>query len=289
MNIHPTSIISPTARISEDAQIGPYVLIEDNVHIGRGAKIYSHAHILAHTTVGDNCEVHIGAVLGHIPQIRAHKDESGKLHIGNNNIFREYTTLHRASKPDAITTVGNDNYFMGFSHIAHDCAIGNNVTICNGALIAGHVRIEDNAFLSGNVTVHQFCRIGKLAMIGGLARVSKDVPPYMLVKGDSTVWAINSIGLRRAGFSPESRVQIKNAFRLLYKSNLNIKQALEQIKNLPEKEEHITHLISFIAQSRRGICSYKAASLGERLQSFLSKSKTLGAYDLFKKERKNEK
>ena len=178
---------------------------------------------------------------------------------------------------------------MGFSHVAHDCVIGNNVTICNGSLIAGHAVIEDNAFISGNVTVHQFCRIGKLAMIGGLARVSKDVPPYMLVKGDSTVWAINSVGLRRAGFSTESRVQIKNAFRLLYKSNLNIKQALEQIKNLSEKEGHITHLISFITQSQRGICSYKTASLWGKLQMFLSKYKTLPAYDLFKKERKNEK
>ncbi|MCG2791748.1 MAG: acyl-[acyl-carrier-protein]--UDP-N-acetylglucosamine O-acyltransferase, partial [Actinomycetia bacterium] len=153
---------------------------------------------------------------------------------------------------------------MGFSHLAHDCHVGNNVTICNGALIAGHVTIEDYAFISGNVTVHQFCRIGKLAMIGGLARVSKDVPPYMLVKGDSQVWAINSVGIKRLGLELDVRGQIKQAFKILYRSGLNVKRATEQIQkqfNSPE----IRHLIIFISRAQRGICAYRKTGLWTKL------------------------
>lgn len=256
VNIHPTAIVSKKAKLSEDIEVGPYALIEDDVKIGRRVKVYSHAHILNHTLIGDDCQIHMGAVVGHLPQIRQKTTEQGRLNIGQKNIFREYATVHRSSKDGGTTVIGDDNYFMAFSHIAHDCNIGSHVTICNGALIAGYVQICDYAFISGNVTVHQFCRIGKFSMVGGLARVAKDVPPYMLVKGDSAVWAVNSVGLRRANFSNQSRSQIKMAFKLLYKSGLNVKQAIGRLQDQIDSCE-IEHLINFILHSRRGICGYQ--------------------------------
>ncbi|MFC1699635.1 acyl-ACP--UDP-N-acetylglucosamine O-acyltransferase [Candidatus Omnitrophota bacterium] len=281
-NIHPTAIVSKDAKLAADVEIGPYCIIEDDVEIGRRVKIHACAHILSHTTIGDDCQIHLGAALGHLPQIRKQLDTNGRLLIGQGNIFREYTTVHRSSKQGNSTIIGNNNYLMAFSHVAHDCLIGNHATICNGALLAGHVQIEDGAFISGNVTIHQFCRIGKLVMVGGLARVSKDVPPYMLVKGDSVVWAINSVGLRRAGYSIQSRNQIKNAFKLLYTSGLNIKQALEKLKN----QEHCSEmkdLINFIVHSKRGICDFKRPGLWQRLalSNALTKHHKIPAYQAF--------
>ncbi|MFH1245898.1 MAG: acyl-ACP--UDP-N-acetylglucosamine O-acyltransferase [Candidatus Omnitrophota bacterium] len=279
MNVHSTAIISKGAVLSDDVEIGPYAVIEDRVSIGRRVKIYAHAHILGHTSIGDDCQVHIGAVLGHAPQIRKASVQTGKLCVGNRNIFREYATVHRSSKETTATVIGDDNYFMAFSHIAHDCNIGNNVTVCNGALIAGHAIVEDFAFISGNVTIHQFCRIGRYAMVGGLARISKDVPPYMLVKGDSLVWAVNSVGLRRANFSLQSRIEIKKAFKLLYKSGLNVTQAAEKLA-APGGSAELGCLVAFIRCSQRGICRHKQPALGERL-SGLWPNKLHQAYRLF--------
>ncbi len=282
-NIHPTAVVSEKSELSGDIEVGPYAVIEENVKIGRGVKVHSHAHILSHTTIGEDCQIHIGAVLGHLPQIRASLCQSGRLIIGRRNIFREYVTLHRSSHPQGATTIGDDNYLMAFSHIAHDCVIGNNVTICNGALIAGHALVEDYAFISGNVTVHQFCRIGKFSMVGGLARVARDVPPYMLVKGDSAVWAVNSVGLRRANFSAYSRAQIKNAFKLLYKSGLNVKQAIGQLRTKPVSCE-IEHLIDFILHSQRGICRHKNPAFWERIRlgAAIAGLRQIPAYQLFR-------
>lgn len=282
MDIHPSAIISKKAKLAQDAEIGPYVIIEDDVQIGRGVKVFSHAHILNHTTIDDNCQIHMGAILGHTPQMRQKTHSQGRLIIGKNNIFREYSTIHRSSQNSGATAIGDNNYLMAFSHIAHDCRIGNQTTICNGTLIAGHSTIDDYAFISGNVTVHQFCRIGKYAMVGGLARVAKDVPPYMLVKGDSSVWAINSVGLKRANFSLEVRSKIKKAFKLLYKSNLNVKQAIERLQEEKGCAE-IEYLIDFILNSQRGICGYKNPSLWEKitLSEPVSRRRVIPAYRLF--------
>lgn len=289
MNVHPTAIVSEKAEIAEDVEIGPYALIEDDVRIASGVKIYSYAHILSHTIIGNNCQIHMGAILGHLPQIRKNSSSEGQLIIGQRNIFREYTTVHRSSQKQNATAIGNDNYFMGFSHIAHDCKIGNHVTICNGTLIAGHTEIGDYAFISGNVTVHQFCRIGKYSMIGGLARVAKDVPPYMLVKGDSSVWAVNSVGLRRGNFSHQARSEIKAAFKLLYRSGLNVKQAIEQLQRSFDSDE-MRYLIDFILHSQRGICAEKRPALWERIcLSFPAARRTqIPAYRLFQDNRKGQ-
>jgi len=286
MNIHPTAIVSGRSELAEDIEVGPYAVIEENVKISRRVKIHSHAHILSHTTIGEDCQIHIGAVLGHLPQIRTSLRQAGKLIVGRRNIFREYVTLHRSSSAGGATVIGEDNYLMAFSHIAHDCIVGNNVTICNGTLIAGHVLVEDYAFISGNVTIHQFCRIGKFSMIGGLARVAKDVPPYMLVKGDSTVWAVNSVGLRRANFSANARTQIKDAFKLLYKSGLNVKQAIGKLRTKPLSCE-IEHLIDFILRSQRGICGHRNPTFWERirLSTAIVGARQIPAYQLFRRKK----
>ncbi|MBL7085114.1 MAG: acyl-ACP--UDP-N-acetylglucosamine O-acyltransferase, partial [Candidatus Omnitrophica bacterium] len=261
----------------------------DDVKIGQRVKIYSQAHILNGTCIGDDCQIHMGVILGHLPQIRENISEDGRLSIGQRNIFREYATVHRSNQKEKATVIGNDNYFMAFSHIAHDCNIASHVTICNGALMAGHVTVQDYVFISGNVTVHQFCRIGKFSMVGGLARVAKDVPPYMLLKGDSTIWAVNSVGLRRAKFSPQVRTEIKKAFKLVYKSGLNVRQAIEQLQKQTNSCE-VKDFINFILDSQRGICGHKRPRLWERIRLMAPaiRHRQFPAYRLFQNNRKGQ-
>lgn len=253
--IHPTAVIDPTAQIASDVEIGPYAVIEGPVKIGSGTKIWPHAYLAAPLEIGRDCQIHIGAVLGHLHQA-LREPQAGGVKIGDRVLVREYATVHRASSERAWTTIGSDTLLMGFAHVAHDCHVGSKVIIANGALVAGHVTIEDKAILSGHVTVHQFVRIGTLSMVGGLARVNKDVPPYFLVKGDSEVWAINSVGLKRAGFSEEARSKIREAYRLLYRAGLNTTQALKAIQALGDLTPEIQHLIQFVQETKRGICRH---------------------------------
>ncbi len=256
MAIHPTAIVDPKAEIDPEAEIGPNVVVEANVKVGKGVKIWANAYLCGWTEIGEDCQIHMGAVIGHLPQDLSYKPQKTFLKIGKNNIFREYATVHRGTEPNSSTIIGDNNYFMGLSHVAHNCHIGNRVVICNTALLAGYVTVEDSAFVSGGVVVHQFARIGKLAMIGGLARVSKDVPPYMLIEGNSTVRALNTEGLRRADLSPDVREEIKSAYKLLYRSGLNTAQALEAIEGQLKSDE-VRYLIDFIKNSKRGICKHK--------------------------------
>ncbi len=257
VKVHPTAIVSKKAELDE-IEIGPYAIIEDDVKIGKGTKVMAHAYIASGTTIGKDCEIHIGAVLGYIPQHLEFKGAKSYLKVGDRNIFREYSTVHRGLKEGSSTVIGDDNFLMGFSHIAHDCRVGNKVVICNGVLVAGHVGIEDAAFISGNAAVHQFVKIGTLAMISGLSRVTKDVPPYMLVEGDSEVRSLNLVGLRRSNLSEEVKAQIKQAYKLLYRSNLNVSQALDAIQSLGDLAEEVRHIIEFITSSERGICKHRA-------------------------------
>ena len=255
MSIHPTAIVSREARIAPGAEIGPYAVIDGAVTIGSGAKVYAHAHLSGWTEIGPETEIHMGAVVGHLPQDRAFRPCRSALRIGARNIIREYATIHRGTQEGSATVIGDDNFLMAFSHVAHNCQIGHRVTICNGALLAGYVSIGDGAFISGHATVHQFVRIGRLAMIGGLARVSRDVPPFCLVKGDSQVWALNVVGLRRAGVAPAARQALRRAFRLLYREGLNTTQALEVLERSADAVE-VRELVAFIRASERGICRY---------------------------------
>lgn len=265
MPIHPTAIVDKNAVLDPSVQVGPYVIIEPNVKIARGVKIHAHAYICKNTEIGEDTEIHIGAVLGNVPQDLAFTDKDSFLKIGKRNVIREYVTIHRGTKEGTQTVLGDDNFIMATAHIAHNCQIGNKVIIANSALLAGYVQVEDGAFISGNVVFHQFCRIGKLSIIGGFSGVNKDVPPYMSVRGPSVVWSINLVGIRRAKFSREVINQIKDAYNDVYRSGLNTDQALAKISERNPGPE-VMHFVNFIRDSKRGICKYKFE--GEDMQYF---------------------
>lgn len=253
MSIHPTAVINPEAEIAGDVEIGPYVVIEDNVRIGARVKIWANAYICRYTEIGEDCEVHMGAVLGHLPQDLSFKKKRSRLVVGRRNIIREYATIHRGTQEDSATVIGDDNFIMGFVHIAHNCNLGSNIVIANATALSGYVEVEDKAFISGYVAVHQFTRIGAISMIAGQARVVKDVPPYMLLKGDTTIYSLNVVGLRRVGFSQEVRNNIKKAYKILYRSGLPLSQAIGELEDAQLGKE-VQHLIDFIKKdSKRGI------------------------------------
>lgn len=256
MAIHSTAVVSKKAEIDPTADIGVGVIIEDDVKIGPRVKLWPYAYICSGTEIGENTAVHMGAVIGHEPQDYSYKGQKTFTKIGKNNIIREYVTIHRGTAEGSATVLGDGNMIMAQCHLGHNCEIGNNVIMVVNALLAGHVKVESGAFISGNVVFHQFCRIGRLAMIGGFTGVNKDVPPYMLVRGPSTVRGINLVGLRRSGMSRDSIKEIKEAFTLIYKSDLVLSEAVARIKGTLHSEE-IKHLVSFIEGSKRGICLYR--------------------------------
>jgi UDP-N-acetylglucosamine acyltransferase len=255
LDVHPTAVVDPRAEIAPGVEIGPYAVIEGPVRIGAGTKVWPHAYLSAPLEIGENCQIHVGAILGHDHQA-LREPQAGGVRIGNRTVIREYATIHRASAKGSWTTIGEECFLMGFSHVAHDCHIGNRVILSNGALVAGHVTIEEKAILSGHVAVHQFVRIGTLTMVAGLARVNKDVPPFSLVKGDSEVWSLNVVGLKRAGLPLETRKKIREAYRLLYRSGLNTTQALKAIGALKDLPHEVEHLARFVRESQRGICRH---------------------------------
>lgn len=256
-NISKLAVVSKSAKISEGVEIGPYAIIEDDVNIGKGVKVWPHAHICSGTQIGEGSQVHMGAVVGHLPQdltFDAGKKTCTK--IGRRTIIREYATVHRATKEGSATVVGDNCYLMAVSHVGHDCHIGNNVILANCALLAGHVEVGDNCFISGNVAVHQFCRIGNYVIVGGFSGVNMDVPPYLLIRGPSVVRGVNLVGLRRAKFDRDKIRLIMEAFKLLYRSDLNTAQAIDGISKLGPSEE-LDYFVKFIQGSKRGICKYK--------------------------------
>lgn len=256
-NISELAVIGKGAKLGEGVEIGPFAIIEDGVELGKNVRIMAHAYICSGTTIGDNVQVHMGAVIGNVPQdLGFDKNKKTYTKIGNNTVVREYATIHRSTIEGSYTVVGDGCYLMALSHVGHDCHIGNNVIIANGVLLAGHVSIGDYAFVSGNVVVHQFCRIGTVAMIGGFTGINKDVPPYMLVRGPSVVRSVNLVGLRRLKFPRDLIGDIKEAYKLIFMSNLNTAQAIEGIRKLKPSKE-LDHLVEFIQTSKRGICKYK--------------------------------
>ncbi|OIP38000.1 acyl-[acyl-carrier-protein]--UDP-N-acetylglucosamine O-acyltransferase [Candidatus Desantisbacteria bacterium CG2_30_40_21] len=254
-NIHPTAIIHPEAQLGEGVTVGPFAVIGERVKIGHGSQIGAHAILTNWTTIGMNCEIHAGVVIGDNPQIKGYKHEESYVIIGNNNVIREYVTIHRGWHKNDATRIGNDNFFMANVHIAHDCQIGDNIVMANYATLGGHVVVEDNAFISGLVGIHQFVRIGRFAMIGGCSKVVQDVTPYALVDGHpAAVSGLNMVGMRRAGISSQTRGTLKKAYHILYHSNRNTNQALSLIRNEMEMTPELEHLVGFVETAKRGIC-----------------------------------
>jgi len=230
-NLHSTAVVDPRAEIAPDVTVGPFCVIESDVVIDSGCQLASHVVIKRGTHLGKDNQVAEGTVLGGKPQhLRAGKDV-GRLRVGQGNTIRENVTIHCGLKPENVTQVGDRNLIMVNAHIAHDCQVGNDVILANNVMVAGHVTIEDRAYLSGAAGVHQFCRVGQLAMISGQARLTQDVPPFVMVDGGTShVVGLNRVGLQRNGYSREQVDQLKTAYRLIYRSGLSWKELLEQLQ-----------------------------------------------------------
>ena len=254
MEIASTAIISAKAIIKKGVSIGPYCIVEDDVEIGAGTRLDSHAIIKQYTTLGEQNHLYPGVVLGNDPEDRNFACPRSYLRIGNRNVFREFSSASRGTPPESETVIGDDNYIMIGVHIAHNCRLGSNVVICNNCSLGGYVEIGDRAFLSANVLVHQYTRIGRLAMVSGNTRVNQDVPPFFLVSDfDITAHGLNRVGLKRAGLSGKAISEIKKAYQLLYRAGLPLKAALERMeKEVPSVE--VKQLVDFIRGSKRGIC-----------------------------------
>ncbi len=252
MKIHPLAVVSPGAKLGCDVEIGPFCIVESDVELGDGCILESHVVVKSGTTLGAGNHVFEGAVVGGIPQHVNMPEQLGRVRIGCDNTIREHVTIHRSMYADGVTVVGNGNMLMVGCHIAHDCRVGDHCIFANGVLLAGHVAVEDRAFLSGAVAVHQFCRIGSLAMVGGHARVVRDVPPFVTVDGGSgQIVGLNSIGLRRNGYTSDKVAELKRAYRLIYRSGLAWKEMLEVLRSeFPDGPAARFH--EFFANSKRG-------------------------------------
>ena len=249
-----TSIVSPKARVAENVSIGPFCIIEDEVEIGAGTRLDSHVVIKNYTTLGRDNHLHMGVLLGSDPEDKHFDGARSYLKIGARNVFREYSTASRGTPPESSTVIGDDNYIMIGTHIAHNGQMGSGVVVCNNCSLAGYVEVGDGAFLSGGVLVHQFSKIGRLAMIGGNTRVNLDVPPFMLASEfNVAIHGLNLVGLRRAGFTKEAIKQLKEAYRILYRSKLPLEVALTRIEQEVQTEE-ARQLVAFVRGSKRGIC-----------------------------------
>ncbi|MGH1366530.1 MAG: acyl-ACP--UDP-N-acetylglucosamine O-acyltransferase [Calditrichia bacterium] len=252
--IHPTAIVSAKAELGENVSVGPYAIIEDDVIIGNNCVINARAYIANGARLAKNVLVGIGAVLSNPPQDLKYKDEKTTLEVGENTVIREYATLNRGTDYNWKTIVGRDCFLMSYVHVAHDCIIGNNVIISNAVNMAGHVEIDDYVGIGGMSAVHQFVRIGRHSFVGGGLRVNKDVPPYILAQGDPIQYGgINSVGMSRKGFADEDIADVKRAYRVLYKSDLIRKEALDKIRGDFKMTKSIESIVNFVENSTRGI------------------------------------
>jgi UDP-N-acetylglucosamine acyltransferase len=251
--IHPTAVISAEAELADDVQVGPYVVIEGRVRIGAGCVLRPYVHLCGPLTMGCGNMVYSGCVLGERPQHLRYNDEPTSLEIGDDNIFREHVTIHRGTTQAWATRIGSHNFLMAHSHVAHDCQIGNRCILANGALVGGHCIVEDNVYLSGNSAVHQFVRIGRLALLSGCSATTKDIPPFVIQQNIDTVVAINVVGMRRAGMSNQQINAVRTAFRILFRDGLVLPAALAKLERELGAIDVVGEMISFLRQSPKGI------------------------------------
>lgn len=256
MTVHPSAIVHPKAQLGKGVSVGPYTIVDQHVAIGSGTRIGAHCVIEGHTTIGEDCQIFTGAVVGSIPQDLKYRGEENFLVIGDRNKIREYVTINPGTQGGGgKTVIGSDCLLMAYAHVAHDCQIGNRVIIANSSALAGHIVIENRAVVGGLVGIHQFVRVGSLAMIGGCSRVIQDVPPYSTCVGyPARVFGLNSEGLKRAKIPRETMKILHKAFRILFHAKLSMSHALEEIGAEANHNPELTHLVTFIRDSKRGVC-----------------------------------
>lgn len=258
MSIHPTAVIDPKAELDSTVHVGPYSVIGPNVRLGAETRIDAHAVISGHTTLGERNYVGSFASVGAPPQDLSYSDEPTEVIIGNDNQIREYASIHRGTPSgNAKTVLGNNNLLMAYTHVAHDCILGNHIILANVATLAGHVQVGDRASIGGLVAVHQFCRIGEYSYVGGLSGLSLDVPPYVILVGTrnrTRISGVNKVGLKRNGFSRETIKEIDEAFRIIFRSpNLLMKDAIELAYNKFPENPEVANLVTFFRESKRGV------------------------------------
>lgn len=265
--IHSTAIVSADAKLSRNVSVGPHTIIGDNVTIGDNTSVGANVVIEGEVSVGSNNRIGHGALIGGAPQDLSFSEKTqSRVEIGDRNVIREYATIHRGTKEGSATVIGHDNFLMAGVHVGHNCAIGNNVVIANNVLLAGYVSLADQAFIGGGTTLHQFMRVGRLVMVQGLSAFGKDLPPFTLAAERNAIFGLNVIGLRRAGFSTSQRDEIKRAFKLLYLSGLNTKQALEKSREM-EWTEAGCEFFEFVEEAlkTRGVCPYHRSDSSREL------------------------
>jgi len=252
--IHPTAIIDSTAHVGQTTQIGPYCVVGANVTLGEGCLLHNHVTIAGPTTIGEGNEFYPFSSIGQRSQDLKYEAEPTYLEIGVRNTFREFVTIHRATAPGGVTRVGSHGNFLAYSHIAHDCTVGDHVIFSNNGTLAGHVTVGDHAVIGGLSGVHQFCRIGAHAIIGGCTKIVQDVPPFLIADGNpAEMRGVNMVGLERRGFDAAALRELREAFKVIYRSNLNTSQAMDVLRRDFPDSEMVGFLVSFIAASERGI------------------------------------
>jgi UDP-N-acetylglucosamine acyltransferase len=262
MSVHPTAIVSPQARLGQGVSIGPGTVVEEGTVIGDGCEIRAHAVVKRGTRLGEGSRVHEGAVLGGEPQDLAFGGQETGLVIGDRNVIREGATIHRSTKEGGATVVGSDCFLMAYTHVAHDCRLGDRVVMANNVMLAGHVEVGDRAFLGGGAAVHQFCRVGRLAMIGGVAKVTQDCLPFVITDGHpARARGLNVVGLRRAGVGAPQLRTLRQAYRLLVRSGLRLEAALDEMASL--QDPMVDEMIAFVRGSKRGFAHARPGTTDE--------------------------
>jgi UDP-N-acetylglucosamine acyltransferase len=252
--IHSTAIIHSTAQIGDDCEIGPYCVISANVQIGSGSWLQSHVVIEGPTCIGANNRFYSFGSIGQRTQDLKYAGEPTYLEIGEGNTFREFVTVNRGTAPNSKTVIGNRGNFLAYCHVAHDCIVGDDVIFSNNGTLAGHVEVGNHVVLGGLTAVHQFCRLGPYSMTGGCSKIVQDVPPFLIADGNpAVVRGLNKVGLERQGFTPDQLKNLKECYRILYRQNLNVAQAVEQIRSSAPDTSEVDTFVSFIANSSRGI------------------------------------
>jgi UDP-N-acetylglucosamine acyltransferase len=251
--IHPTAIIDPKASVDASVEVGPYAVIDGGVALGPGCAVGPHVYLTGNLQAGARNHFHAGCVMGDAPQDLKYKGEPTRLEIGDDNVFREGCTVHRSTMADGVTKIGSHNFLMANSHVGHDSVLGDHVIMANGAMLGGHVEVGNRAFISGNCLVHQFVRVGSLALMQGGAAISRDLPPFTVARGYNTMCGLNAVGLRRAGMGAAERLELKRLYHFLFRSGNRLAVALEEAQREFTSAAART-LLDFVASSKRGVC-----------------------------------
>ena len=260
--IHPTAIIHPKASVDSTVRVGPYSVIDEGVRLGPDCVVGPHVYITGITTIGSHNHFHAGCVIGDAPQDLKYDGAPTRLRIGDHNVMREHVTVHRSTHADSETVIGSNNYLMQHSHVAHNCVIEDHVIMAGGALLAGHVLVQKSAFISGNCLVHQYTRVGTLTLMQGGSAISKDLPPFTMAHGVNLICGLNIVGLRRAGFSADQRLELKRLYHAIFREGHPLRQIIATLREKASSSAALT-LLDFLAAAKRGICSDAAISPGE--------------------------